>query len=198
MIYPQEATAMPGMGTGGLEPLRGEADLAIADHSSSHSASDEDPPRTSEGEVEGSTHMTGLVATAEVDIDAAPERVWTALTDPAQIRAYMFGTNIETDWTVGSPIVWKGEWEGKPYEDKGEIIEIAPNRRLTVTHFSPLSGQPDVPGNYHTLTYELARRGNTTHVSLSQDNNPNQEAVQHSQRNWQFMLQSLKEYIERG
>jgi len=123
--------------------------------------------------------------------------VWEALTDPEQIKEYMFGSEVVTDWTKGSPIVWKGEYEGKMYEDKGEIVEIEPAERLKVTHFSPLSGQDDVPANYHTLLYELKEHGAATRVSLSQDNNPSKEAAEHSRANWEKMLAALKQVVER-
>ena len=84
----------------------------------------------------------------------------------------------------------------KRYEDKGEIVEIKPARRLKVTHFSPLSGQEDVPENYHTLTYELEAAGPMTRVALSQDNNPTAEAAEHSKANWEKMLSGLKEVVE--
>lgn len=140
--------------------------------------------------------MANHVATATVEIDASPARVWTALTDPAEIEKYMFGSHVVTDWRPGSPIVWEGEYEGKRYEDKGEIVEIKPVRRLKVTHFSPLSGQEDVPENYHTLTYELEAAGPVTRVALSQDNNPTPEAAEHSRANWEKMLSGLKEVVE--
>ena len=140
--------------------------------------------------------MANHVATATVEIDAPPARVWTALTDPAEIEKYMFGSHVVTDWKPGSPIVWEGEYEGKRYEDKGEIVEIKPARRLKVTHFSPLSGQEDVPENYHTLTYELEAAGPITRVALSQDNNPTVEAAEHSKANWEKMLSGLKEVVE--
>lgn len=140
--------------------------------------------------------MANHVATATVEIDAPPARVWTALTDPAEIEKYMFGSHVVTDWKPGSPIVWEGEYEGKRYEDKGEIVEIKPARRLKVTHFSPLSGQEDVPENYHTLTYELEAAGPVTRVALSQDNNPTAEAAEHSKANWEKMLFGLKEVVE--
>ena len=70
--------------------------------------------------------MAGLIATAETDISAAPDRVWSALVDPEQIKQYMFGSQVVTDWQPGSPIVWKGVYDGKPYEDKGEVLEIDP------------------------------------------------------------------------
>jgi uncharacterized protein YndB with AHSA1/START domain len=123
--------------------------------------------------------------------------VWSALTDPEQIKQYMFGSQVVTDWQQGSQIVWKGEYEGKTYEDKGEVLEIETERRLKVTHFSPLSGREDVAENYHTLLYELEELSGVTHVSLSQDNNPSQEAAEHSQANWEKMLVGLKHFVER-
>jgi uncharacterized protein YndB with AHSA1/START domain len=140
--------------------------------------------------------MANHVATATVEIEASPARVWTALTDPTEIEKYMFGSHVVTDWKPGSSIVWEGEYEGKRYEDKGEIVEIKPARRLKVTHFSPLSGQEDVPENYHTLTYELEAAGPKTRVALSQDNNETAEAAEHSKENWEKMLSALKEVVE--
>jgi uncharacterized protein YndB with AHSA1/START domain len=138
------------------------------------------------------------VATAETDISASPAQVWSALTDPEQIKKFMFGTDVQTDWQQGSSIVWKGVYEGKEYEDKGEILEIEQGRRLKVTHFSPLSGQPDLPENYHTLVYELEDRGTTTHLTLSQDNNASEEEAEHSRGMWATLLDGVKEAVERG
>jgi uncharacterized protein YndB with AHSA1/START domain len=140
--------------------------------------------------------MAGHVATAETEVQAPPSRVWNALTDPAEIEKYMFGSHVVTDWEPGGSIVWKGEYEGKPYEDRGEILEVVPERRLRMTHFSPLSGADDVPENYHTLTYELEGRNGTTLVSLSQDNNSSPEAAEHSRANWEKMLSGLKSVVE--
>jgi uncharacterized protein YndB with AHSA1/START domain len=35
--------------------------------------------------------MADYVATAETEIDAPRDKVWAALTDPEQIKEYMFG-----------------------------------------------------------------------------------------------------------
>jgi uncharacterized protein YndB with AHSA1/START domain len=150
------------------------------------------------GPIEREVEMAGIVATAEIDVAASPERVWSALTDPDEIQQYMFGTRVETDWQPGHSIRWKGEWEGKPYEDKGTVVSCEPERSLVVTHFSPLTGQDDVPENYHTLTYSLAANEGGTHVSLSQDNNGSDEEAQHSQENWAMMLGGLKKHVENG
>jgi uncharacterized protein YndB with AHSA1/START domain len=140
--------------------------------------------------------MRGSVAIAEVDINATPRKVWDALVDPEQIQRYMFGSRVATDWQPGHPIVWRGEYEGRRYEDRGEVLDVQPMRRLRVTHFSPLSGKPDVPANYHTLTYDLEPRDGGTHIVLTQDNNANDDEVQHSTANWESMLASLKALVE--
>src|SRR5215212_5822869 len=97
---------------------------------------------------------TDLIAEVSTQINAPVAKVWEALVTPDQIKQYMFGTNVVTDWKEGSPIVWKGEWKGKPYEDKGTILALKKERVLQYSHFSPLSGQPDVAENYHTVTIE--------------------------------------------
>jgi uncharacterized protein YndB with AHSA1/START domain len=140
--------------------------------------------------------MTGLIATAETDIKARPEEVWDALTDPRQISAYMFGTQVQSTWQPGSPITWSGEYDGHSYTDHGEILEIEPAQRLMYTHFSPLTGQPDTPENYHTVSYDLDERGGRTHVKLEQDNNSSEEEAEHSAKNWQMMLDGLKRHVE--
>lgn len=140
--------------------------------------------------------MKGHVARAEAEIHAPRSKVWRALTDPDQIQKYMFGSKVATDWKPGSRITWTGEYEGKKYEDKGEILEVERERRLELTHFSPLSGEEDAPENYHTLVYELEENDGTTHVLLSQDNNRSEEAAEHSRGNWEKMLSGLKEVVE--
>jgi uncharacterized protein YndB with AHSA1/START domain len=136
------------------------------------------------------------VATAETTIEAPASVVWAALTDPELIKQYMFGSEVQTDWKQGSPIVWKGEYEGATYQDKGEILEIEPGKRLKVTHFSPMSGQADVPENYHTVSYDLTESGDTTNVRLSQDGNASDDEAERSRANWEAMLTSLKSVVE--
>lgn len=135
-------------------------------------------------------------ATATTTIDAPPETVWNALTDPETIEQYFFGAAVDTDWEVGSSIVFRGEWEGETYEDKGEIQRFEPERVLEYTHWSPLSGKPDVPENYHTVTYELTDLDGSTELTLTQDNSDTEAARDHSEENWETVLGNLTELLE--
>ena len=141
--------------------------------------------------------MPDIIARSSITIHAPGDRVWDALVNPAAIKQYMFGTDVKSDWKKGSPIRWKGEWQGKAYEDKGVIREIEPGRALQYTHFSPLGGLPDKPENYHTVTIQLSPEGNRTRLSLTQDNNPTEETRAHMEKNWGMVLEGLKKLVER-
>lgn len=136
------------------------------------------------------------VATVSAVIDVPVDRVWSALVSPELIKRYMFGTTVVTDWKQGSPIVWKGEWKGKPYEDHGVLLRVESGHVLSYTHFSPLSGLPDTPENHHTVTIELEDDARGTRVTLRQDNNPTEQAREHSEKNWRAMLEELKKVLE--
>ncbi len=139
----------------------------------------------------------GLIAKASITIKAPIAGVWEALVNPEMIKQYMFGTNAVSDWKEGSPIVWKGEWEGKKYEDRGVILRLVPGHMIQYSHFSPLTGQPDLPENYHTVTIELSGKRKQTFVSLLQDNNETEEAREHSEKNWTMMLEGMKKLLEK-
>ena len=140
--------------------------------------------------------MRGYVASAEVDISAPCSEVWKGLTDPDLIAQYSFGSVVETDWQPDSPIFWNGQYEGKPFQDKGTVLVVEPGQHLEVTHFSPLSGQDDVPENYHRVSYDLVQESDVTHLTLNQDGNGSQQEAEHSARNWQLMLAGLKKVVE--
>jgi uncharacterized protein YndB with AHSA1/START domain len=142
--------------------------------------------------------MDNITAKASTTIDAPVAIVWRALVTPETIKRYMFGATVVSDWKEGSAIVWKGEWKGKPYEDKGQIVRLDPGRTLRYTHWSPLSGLADAPENRHTVTIELAGEGAHTHVSLSQDGNRSEPERAHSEENWKKMLEGLKKVAERA
>ncbi|SEB12359.1 SRPBCC family protein [Leifsonia sp. 21MFCrub1.1] len=137
-------------------------------------------------------------ARADIHIDASRDRLWAALTDPDTIARYLFGSRVTTEWTKGSPIVYRGEWEGEPYEDKGTILEIVPGERLVTSYYSPLSGKPDVPDSYQNVSYLLADDGDGTRVTITQDGCADEAEAERSSGNWRMVLDSLKSVVEHG
>lgn len=104
--------------------------------------------------------------TASRTIQAPISKIWDALTKPEHVKEYFFGTNLVTDWKVGSPIFFRGEWEGKAYEDKGTVLSFNPSTSLSYSYFSALSGQTETPEAYQTLQYDLLETPEGTKVSI--------------------------------
>jgi uncharacterized protein YndB with AHSA1/START domain len=138
-----------------------------------------------------------FISEATTTINAPVSKVWEALTNPGLIEQYLYGTEVTSDWKVGSPITYKGEWQGKAYEDKGEILQIEPDKLLVSTFWSSLAGLPDTPENYKTVRYELSTENGGTRITITQDNNTSQEEANHSQQNWNTVLGKLKELLEK-
>jgi len=142
--------------------------------------------------------MSGkLSASATVQIKANKEEVWDALTNPDKIKQYFFGTNAISDWKKGSSLKFTGEWEGKTYEDKGTILDTQPGTLFRYTYWSSMGKLEDKPENYATVTYELVPAGDETVLNVTQDNISNQEAKEHSEQNWNYVLGELKKFVEK-
>ena len=137
-----------------------------------------------------------LTTKESVIIDAPLERVWEALTTSELIKEWFFGVDTETDWKVGSPIVHRGEYQGRPYEDKGQILAIEPPRLLVHSHWSPVSRLPDDPENYQWVTWELAERDGKTELTISEMNLPSEEAKATSEESWRVVLENLKRLFQ--
>lgn len=138
-----------------------------------------------------------VTAEASVHVAADREAVWRALTDPDLISEYLFGTRVDTDWKVGSPITYRGEWQGKSYEDKGTVLEVDEPNRIVSTFFSSLSGKPDVPESYQNVTYRIDDDGDGVKVTVLQEGNIDEAEAAHSAANWTTVLEGLRTVVER-
>ena len=143
-------------------------------------------------------HTNDLTATVSVTINASGNVVWKALTDPEAVKRYMFGATLVTDWKVGSPIAFKGEWKGKPYEDKGEVLQNDHGKRLSYTYWSSISGVEDKPENYGRVTYTLAAEGSGTKLTVTQAGAKDEAEKDKFQHNWQMLLESIKAQLDSG
>lgn len=140
--------------------------------------------------------MTNTTAQVAITLHASPAAVWEALTNPELVKQYMFGSTVVTDWKVGSPIVYRGEWQGKAYEDKGAILQIEPQQVIAMTYFSPMTGQQDIPQNYMKITYRITPNDKGVELTITQENNKDEASAKRSQENWHTILQGIKKIVE--
>lgn len=136
-----------------------------------------------------------LTMSESISIHAPTASVWSAITDKEKIKNYFFGTEVNSDWKKGSPVIWSGEWEGKRYEEKGEVLDVEKGKLLSYSYLS--SGKEDVPENYSVIVYKLEENGNgRTKFSITQSNFTDQKACDHSRENWKMILTGLKKVAE--
>ena len=140
---------------------------------------------------------SNITGKASININASASNVWEALTTPSIIKKYFFGTNAISDWEVGSPLIFRGEWEGKTYEDKGTILEKLSQKLFRYSYWSSMSGKEDKPENYVIVTYELSGNNNQTTLTITQENIPDEKTKKHSEENWNKVLNDLKQLLEK-
>lgn len=140
-----------------------------------------------------------LIVRESVLIHATPAKVWAALTTPAIIKEYLYGTETSTDWKVGSAITFQGVYgpENHRYCDKGVILENVPNKTLRYSYWSGFSGLEDRPENYSTVTYSLEERGAETEFTWTQQGYVDEARYEHSKQGMKDFLAQIKAIAER-
>ena len=140
---------------------------------------------------------SNITGKADIVINVPASKVWEALTTPSIIKQYFFGTDAISDWKVGSPLIFKGEWQGKHYEDKGTILEVISQKLFKYSYWSSMSGTEDKPENYVNVTYELLENNNATTLTITQENIPDEKTKEHSEENWRKVIGDLKKLLEK-
>lgn len=145
-----------------------------------------------------------LIIENTIVINAPASVVWNALVNPEQTKKYMFGCEALSDWKVGSPLLWKGEYEGKEMIFvKGHIVDIQPEKFLAYTAIDPNSTIVDTPENYLTVTYTLSSvKGQTTLTVTQGDYSTVAEGERRYQETynngegWNPILREIKKLVE--
>ncbi|MFO0355431.1 MAG: SRPBCC domain-containing protein [Sphingobacteriaceae bacterium] len=141
--------------------------------------------------------LLDLSVSKSININASVHQVWKALTDPAIIKIYLYGTNTLTDWKIGSDIIFEGEYEGHKYRDHGFIKENINGEKISYSYWSGFSGLEDKPENYSTVTYELVSiSDNETKLTWIQKGYASEQNHQHSEKGMDAFLQQLKQTVE--
>jgi uncharacterized protein YndB with AHSA1/START domain len=110
-------------------------------------------------------------STSRIMIIAPAERVWDMVTKPELVKQWQYGSDLLTDWHIGSGIRFRSEWEGNIYEQWGTVLEFTPNQSLKYSLFAPRPGLEDTPENYFTMNYILSVEGEGTLLTIEQNDN---------------------------
>lgn len=104
-----------------------------------------------------------------VKIHAPASNVWRALTTPELVKQWQYGSDLLTTWEVGSPVVFRNEWNGQVFEQKGTVLEFLPESRLKYSLFFPRPDLKDIPENYFFMIYELTENDGVTSLLVRQE-----------------------------
>ena len=139
-----------------------------------------------------------LIASSNIHIQSAPEKVWDVLTNPEKIKEYLFGTEVITDWKIGSSIIFQGEYDGQQYKDKGNVIENKKNELLKYDYWSGFSGLDDKPENYSLVTCKLENLDDdSVNFTWHQQGFSSEVGKCHTEQGLKSMLEKIKELAEK-
>src|SRR5215475_3370930 len=117
-----------------------------------------------------------------VNINTPTSQVWQMLTTPELMKRWMMPDveiSILTDWKVGSPMVIRGNMNGKNFENKGTVLQFEPEKILQYSHLSSISRLPDQPKNYSIVEFGLQPMENQTILTLTLSNFPTESIYKH-------------------
>lgn len=131
----------------------------------------------------------------EVYIRTTPERLWRAITDPAETRLYYFDSEVQSDWKPGSKLLYVHD--GHASLDC-TILEIQPERKLvhsfTMVYDPEMAAEPP-----SRVTWEIERMGEVCRLRLVHDEFVGEtKSYRESESGWAQILSGLKSLIETG
>ena len=138
-----------------------------------------------------------ITSKSTILIHSTKQKVWNALTQPELVKQWQYGSELTTDWKVGSEIRFKNEWDNILYEQWGKILEIIPNELIKYSLFFPRPDLEDKEENYFIMSYVISDANNKIKLEIiKEDNRPGAIVEQESNEENPVMI-ALKEMAEK-
>jgi len=129
-------------------------------------------------------------------IRTTPEKLWSALTQPAFTKQYWFGIIMESDWKVGSP--WKMVHPDGRTTDAGEVLESDPPRRLVLKWRNEFMPELKAEG-FTRCEFDLAQKGEAVQLKITHSiDREHAKVIDAVSDGWPQILSSLKSLLESG
>lgn len=134
-----------------------------------------------------------LTVSKAVTINAAPDRIWDALTESSEVAQALLGARIESDWQRGGAIAYVDAKNGQALPERGTIVDIDAPLLLRVSYTTSAGGTSTLRG---TITHALSRDGKATRLTVTQSFAGTPEEAARAEANWTAWLEATKLVIE--
>ncbi|MGH2549517.1 MAG: ArsR/SmtB family transcription factor [Thermomicrobiales bacterium] len=129
-------------------------------------------------------------------IRTTPEKLWGAITDPAQTQQFFFSTRITSSWALNAPIEYVND-DGSTAV-KGTVLEVDPPRKL-VHSFKEYHGDSDPNDRASRVTWEIEPSGELCILTLVHDDFDSETVTYRNVGGgWPMVLSNLKTLLETG
>ena len=129
-------------------------------------------------------------------IRPTPEKLWSALTDPEQMKEYWLGMHLKTDWTPGAE--WQMLFPDGRVADSGEILELDPPKRIVLRWRNEFRPELKAEG-FALCTMELKAVGAAVKLTITHTmERADSQFIQAVSGGWPKILSNLKSLLETG
>ena len=135
-------------------------------------------------------------------IDTTPEKLWEALTQGEFTRQYWFDSIIQSDWKIGSPVVFR---HNNRVSDQQTVLTFEPPRLLAYSwnvkcHEDQGDERPSrVTFEIEPLGEKGGSKGASVKLTVTHDQFPPESRVYPSiSKGWPAVLSNLKTFLETG
>ncbi|MDX6181702.1 SRPBCC family protein [Flavobacterium sp. Fl-77] len=138
-----------------------------------------------------------ITSKSTILINASKDKVWDALTKPEIVKQWQYGSDLITDWEVGSEIRFRNEWDNKVFEQWGKIIAIVPHKLIKYSLFFPRPDLEDKEENYFIMSYILSDDDDRIKLEIVKEDNRTGAVIEKDSGEENPVLKALKEIIEK-
>ena len=132
-----------------------------------------------------------------ITINARPETVFRALTDPDRIPAYFPVDSVKLEARVGGLIELTGAVDGQAFTDYGNVECFDAPSRFAYRYWSTNHGTERTDSNHMTIEFEVESDGACgSNLRLRHSNLLTDQRLEQMNLVWDVLLGSLKGYVE--
>jgi uncharacterized protein YndB with AHSA1/START domain len=129
-------------------------------------------------------------------IRTTPERLWSALTDPNEMKEYWFGMHIKTEWKTGAE--WQMVFPDGRVADTGQILECDRPKRIRLKWKNEFRPELKAEG-FSLCTMDLEPMGDAVRLTITHTiERADSKFIQAVSGGWPKIVSNLKSLLETG